>query len=122
MKMNDELKNKSVEILTQIQQAVQSGAEVAGQQIPDIAGQYVVYGMFWNWALVLFFAGAIGAVWFIARAGAKKFEGCKFDIYMAAVFCTSLALIPFFVYLESALLVTLAPKVWLIKEIADLIK
>ena len=31
--MNDELKNKSVEILAQIQQAVQSGAEVAGQQI-----------------------------------------------------------------------------------------
>ncbi len=120
--MNDELKNKSVEILTQIQQAVQSGAEVVGQQIPDIARQYVVYGMAWNWSMALFFAVMIGAVWLIARAAAKRCKECAFDWYMTAALCSLVLLIPFFLYLRDALLVTLAPKVWLVKEIADLIE
>ena len=117
--MNDELKNKSVEILTQIQHAVQSGAELAGQQIPDIARQYVVYGMAWNWAMVLFFAGAIVIFGLALRAWESKnpdLDSFGFMVFWALLF------VPLFLYVRAALLVTLAPKVWLIKEIAELIK
>ena len=116
--MNDELKNKSVEILTQIQQAVQSGAEVAGQQIPEIARQYVVYGMVMNWAMALLFSVVIMLLYRKIRLmnSNGSTDSLPFMIFSA------LSFIPLCVYLESALLVTLAPKVWLIREIADLIK
>ena len=117
--MNDELKNKSVEILTQIQQAVQSGAEVAGHQIPDIARQYVVYGMVMNWAMALFFAGVI--ILLYRKIRLMKIKDSRADSLPFMIF-SALSFVPFCVYLESALLVTIAPKVWLIKEIADLIK
>ena len=112
--MNDELKNKSVEILTQIQQAV----EVAGNQIPEIARQYVVYGMVMNWAMALLFSVVIMLLYRKIRLmnSNGSTDSLPFMIFSA------LSFIPLCVYLESALLVTLAPKVWLIKEIADLIK
>ncbi len=117
--MNDELKNKSVEILTQIQQAVQSGAEVAGQQIPDIARQYVVYGLAWNWSVALFFAVVI--VLFYRQIRLWESNNADLDSFPLIV-CLALLFVPLFIYVRAALLVTLAPKVWLIKEIADLIK
>ena len=117
--MNDELKNKSVEILTQIQQAVQSGAEVAGQQIPDIARQYVVYGVAWNWSMALFFYVVI--MLFYRTIWAWKSKNPDLESFPLMV-CLVLLFVPLFAYLRAALLVTLAPKVWLIKEIADLIK
>jgi len=120
MTMNDELKNKSVEILTQIQQAVQSGAEVAGQQIPEIARQYVVYGIVMNWAMVLFFSVVIMLLYRTIRL-MKKSKDIRSDTLPFMIF-SALSFIPLCVYFESALLVTLAPKVWLIKEIADFIK
>ncbi len=117
--MNDELKNKSVEILTQIQQAVQSGAEVAGQQIPDIARQYVSYGMVWNWSVALFFAVLI----FLFYRVIRLWESNNQDLdSFPFIVCLMLLFVPLFIYARDALLVTLAPKVWLIKEIADLIK
>ena len=116
--MNDELKNKSVEILAQIQEAVQSGAEVAGQQIPEIARQYVVYGMVMNWAMALFFSVVI--VLLYRKIRSMKSNDSR-DSFPVMVFL-ALSFVPLCIYLESALLVTLAPKVWLIKEIADLIK
>ena len=116
--MNDELKNKSVEILAQIQQAVQSGAEVAGQQMPEIARQYVVYGMVMNWAMALLFSVVIMLLY-------RKIRSMKSNDSIGSLpfmIFSALSFLPLCVYLESALLVTLAPKVWLIKEIADLIK
>ena len=117
--MNDELKNKSVEILTQIQQAVQSGAEVAGQQIPYIARQYVVYGMAWNWAMALFFYVVIVLVYRAIRSLKSKYP--HLDLFQPMVLWM-LLFVPLFFYVRNALLVTLAPKLWLIKEIVELIK
>lgn len=116
--MNDELKNKSVEILTQIQHAVQSGAELAGNQVPDIARQYVVYGMAWNWAMALFFSVVI--MLFYRTIRVWKSNNPDLDSFQLMV-CLTLLFVPLFIYVRAALLVTLAPKVWLIKEIAELI-
>jgi hypothetical protein len=115
--MNDELKNKSVEILTQIQQAVQSGAEVVGQQIPDIARQNLVYGMVWDLSVALLLSVVIVLFYLVIRLWESK--NPDLDSFQLMV-CLMLLFVPLFIYVRAALFVTPDPKVWLIKEIADL--
>lgn len=149
--MKEELQTKLVEILGSIQTAAGKAGDFALAQLPDIAQSYVAYGRAYTtiWALasvLIFFSG----FYFIREAnrmvaeGDAKFEQAKakakaeaesryLSVYRAQYFEASdvgpLPYLPFVVgvlvfglNLSQLLLVWFAPKVWLLKEIAWMVR
>jgi hypothetical protein len=141
--MKDELQGKLVEILTSIQGAVGKASDFAMVQLPDIAQQYVAYGRAYT-ALVMAVGVAIFCCgfWAVAFVNAKhraadaayaeakekdksEWRGHFFEASDAYPF----PFIPFvigafvvFLDAQQFMLVWFAPKVWLLKEIAGLLK
>ncbi|MDR0458403.1 MAG: hypothetical protein LBH10_05175 [Burkholderiaceae bacterium] len=129
--MTNDLQSKLVEILTAIQTSVSKASDFALSQLPDIARQYVLYGRAYN---TLLFGAAI-AVFVICVFVFLKFGvyGKSVDKYgewtearhAITIFSCMIGTVGFAVSLMSArdmLLVWLAPKVWLLQEIARLVK
>jgi hypothetical protein len=129
--MNEQLQAKLVEILAGIQSATKAAGDFAMEQLPDVVQQYVLYGrivsLFWVFVGIALFA--IGAL-SIKRAkleghGEWKYESFLKDFglgyWVGTIFC-GVGLISAATSTNAALLVWLAPKVWLLKEIAGLIK
>lgn len=129
--MKEELQLKLVEILTQIQSAVSTGASFAMEQLPDIAQQYVLYARvestFYSliWMIISILSAYYG---YKAWASPWMKEG-----YHSKIIADSCDFLRGFLPFISALtfiisilcfnfLVWFAPKVWLLKEIAKLIK
>jgi hypothetical protein len=134
--MSEELQGKLVEVITSIQGAVGKASDFALGQLPDVAQSYVVYGRV-TATLDVVVLGAMfaGAVYVAVRKGFLNHTAIKTRCYsegdweetrtaaavvgsMAAVilFCCEMAAI------QSAALVWFAPKVWLLKELAALVK
>ena len=129
--MKDELQLKLVEILTAIQSAVGKSADFALEQLPDIAQQYVLYGMVWHTASVLWWlALLVSSAWVALRFGylSRKVDGSgdwTEGRVFAALFGTAATVITSYIFLwelRSAMLVWFAPKVWLLKEVARLLQ
>lgn len=140
--MKDELQSKLVEILTAMQTVAGQAKDFTLSQLPDIAQSYVVYGRVSNTTLTLaLLALSLCCLWAIAvvlrRDSAKrkrfdageKFDGIDYRFQIDSFnlyFPSGLFAVVFFglfaVTLKGTLLVWLAPKVWLLKEIAGLIK
>lgn len=128
--MKEELQLKLVEILTQIQSAVSTGASFAMEQLPDIAQQYVLYARVESTFLsLIWMIISILSAYYGYKAWASPWY--KEDYYkITADSCDFLrGFLPFssaFAFAMSILcfnfLVWFAPKVWLLKEIAKLIK
>lgn len=128
--MIDQLQAKLVEIITSIQDATKAGADFALTQLPDIAQQYVLYGRVtattWLAAAVLAFAAAL----YVAlrhgffpkdRAGMYWTEDGRLLAAVIASIATVAAGFLSMHFAGKAALVWFAPKVWLIKELADLV-
>jgi hypothetical protein len=124
--VNEQLQSKLVEILAGIQSATKAAGDFALEQLPDIAQQYVVYGRalasFWILlgAAFLIYA-AVGATKCIRNARAGKDDwafGFGFSGGIAAV----IGMMFVCVNVSTFALVWFAPKVWLLKEIAGLLK
>lgn len=122
--MNEQLQNKLAEILGQIASGVKAAGDFTLTQLPDIAQQYVIYGrvsetFFTVMALILLAVWVRGIIWFWKKADDT-------DEYAIILFVGSgggFTLAAFsLISLNHALLVWFAPKVWLIKEIAGLLK
>jgi hypothetical protein len=134
--MEEELQSKLVEILTSIQTAAGKASDFALEQLPDIAQSYVAYGRAWaTFTVVVFLAGFVASLWAAIRHGyanTKAVEnggwraGAWKDHRVAAAFFGTTASLVLFIFLMSAAqslaLVWLAPKVWLLKEIARLVR
>ena len=129
--MKDELQLKMVEILTAIQVGVGKSADFALEQLPDIAQQYVLYGRVWSTVSMLWWLAMLAAfAWVALRFGflSKKVDGCgdwTAARAAAALFGTAATVITSYIFpweLRSAMLVWLAPKVWLLKEVAGLVQ
>lgn len=129
--MNEQLQAKLVEILAGIQSATKAAGDFAVEQLPEIVQQYILYGRIASlvWVFVGIAIFAVGAL-SIKRArleghGEWKYESFMKDFglgyWLGAIFCVT-GLISSAISINSALLVWFAPKVWLIKEIASLIK
>ena len=129
--MNEQLQAKLVEILSGIQAAAKAGGDFALSQLPDIAQSYVAYGR----AVALFsiVACLAAAVFFGWVAVAYGFRGKQPDTYgswaesriVASMFGSFLSLvggISFFAAVIQGSLVWFAPKVWLLRELASLVK
>ena len=121
--MKEELQGKLVEILTSIQTAAGKASDFAMEQLPDIAQSYVAYGRFWSLFMVI--ACTAACVTFIV-VGVRV--GKKLDKWDAGVQWIPIGPVAFLsgvgalVSIKSAALVWFAPKVWLLKELASLVK
>jgi len=119
--MQEELQSKLVEILTSIQAATGKAADFAMDQLPEIAQSYVVYGrassLFWM-------VCASACVYFAAKGRAKAMKAFD-DGEVWPIFAwigAAIAAVVALVTAQEALLVWFAPKVWLLKELAQLVK
>jgi hypothetical protein len=128
--MKEELQGKLVEILTSIQTAAGRASDFAMAELPDIAQSYVAFGRVYETLMVsvctLVMVGiAVATVKFFRLA--LRPEGVLDDMPapFAFFFGGLAAVIPAIllaVHLQPFLLVWFAPKVWLLKEIAGMLK
>jgi hypothetical protein len=132
--MDKELQGKLVEILTSIQSGVGEAKDFALSQLPDIAQSYIAYGRISSaitCALLLAIALAAGAtfLWnmrnFVRDTDfncIKSRAGSQVIVWVMSGLTFFVSAPLFIVSINSALLVWLAPKVWLLKELAHLVK
>jgi len=135
-RMNEELQSKLVEILASIQAATKTAGDFAMEQLPDIAQSYLLYGRVMATLSVLLWTGLFGVALYVGlRRGLFDKNGVHPDGHFkghwqdSRVFCSILgclgaiiAVIPLSFSASSAALVWLAPKVWLLKELAGLVR
>jgi len=132
--MKEELQLKLVEVIDAIQTTAGKAGEFALTQLPQIAQEYVIYGRVKTavLTLLLLLLGGIllcAAVWaykkpwnsspYSTDRGQLRSESNYVVMMLGAVFgtLTTVTAISSFDYL-----VWFAPKVWLIKELANLVK
>lgn len=129
--MDKELEGKLAEVIGHIQVAATKTADFALEQLPDIAQSYVVYGR----AEATFFSAA-----FLALTATAAFVMLRFGFFSKAVNAYGnwtelrglVAIFGSVVFvltgalllgqIPETLLVWLAPKVWLLRELAHLVK
>ena len=118
--MNESLQSKLVEILTSIQAATGKASDFALSQLPDIAQSYVLYGRIsLTSAIVLSLIVVIVLMVVGVKWSNKIDDGFPFFItFTASMFPIGVILTQFY----PMLLVWFAPKVWLLKELAGMIK
>lgn len=130
--MNEELQGKLVEILASIQAGAKATGDFAMAQLPDIAQSYVAYGRaietihFLASLIVLLLSLWVAFKHGYSNASAVDRNGYWYGNRVAAtVFGTFVGLFAFLIACWNAapmLLVWFAPKVWLLKELASLVK
>lgn len=132
--MEKELQSKLVEILTAIQTATGNAADFTMAQLPDIAQSYVAYGRAIAVIKLLFMVSVAVAAGLYARWAYTKPWYCKWSTekdkraesnWAAMIFGFSVCgLFSLFAAISATngALVWLAPKVWLLKELAQLVK
>ena len=129
--MNSELQNQLAAIIAKLTTAVQTAADFTIAQLPDVAYQYLLYGrvyatlLFLVW-LVLFSASLTGWIKFgVFSKATDRFGECSEARTCWTVIggVTSPFLLVLLIFAaKSLILVWLAPKVWLLKEFAGLLK
>lgn len=127
-----QLQDKLVDIIGSIQTQVSKATTFAVDQVSDIAVTYVHYGMAYNTLTSLVWLSTlILSVWIACKFGFLNHKavdtwGSWKETRMVAVLVGSIAALftagGFFVSLGSTLLVWFAPKVWLLKELAGMVK
>lgn len=129
--MKEELQGKLAEILTSIQTAAGKASDFAMEQLPDIAQSYVAYGRVWLTLQALWLAVVVVAALFVAaRYGFMSTKKTSYGHWaderiFAAAAGSVIALVSssfFMSMLQPVILVWLAPKVWLLKELAHMLK
>ena len=124
--------DKLVDIIGSIQTQVSKAATFAVDQVSDIAVTYVHYGMAYNTLVTLeWLSLLIASVWATCKFGyfnhkALDTWGNWKETRLAAAIVGSLAALfttgGLFTSLGPTLLVWFAPKVWLLKELASMVK
>jgi hypothetical protein len=132
--MNDELQGKLVEVLTGISEGVSQAKDFAVDQLPDVAQQYIMFGMVWETVafVSLFFGSLVFAYGFKFGVNWKKKLKEEEGIYSDDIGPFMVMLLSAISFLLSALLsldqlkavlmVWFAPKLYLLQGIAELIK
>jgi hypothetical protein len=129
--MNEQLQAKLVEILSGIQATVKVAGDFALEQLPDIAYHYIAYGRaYYTFLTILAIVGIAIGLWLVIKKaiyGKQLYNNYHWsDNRIAASFGgASLTIFSFFMFavnVSNTLMVWFAPKIWLIKEIAALIK
>jgi hypothetical protein len=129
--MTEDLQRKLAETIGAIHTAAGKASDFALEHLPDIAQSYIIYGRASETLLaIVFIAGAAIATWVAVRKGFLSSEkdgwgywtGTRLACCLGGTF-VAVVFIRFALHAASnALLVWLAPKVWLLKALATLIK
>jgi hypothetical protein len=129
--MKDELQSKLVEVLAGISEGVAQAKDFAVEQLPDVAQQYIMFGMVWETAVLLALmaasaALATAAVWGLRRASSREAKWSEKEtggwVAAFAVLILLFVGVKTFAQMKPVLLVWFAPKLYLIQGIAGLIK
>ena len=130
--LQQELLSRADNIFASIAAAVNKTTTFAGEQLPDIAMQYIAYGRVYT--TVVMIAAMIGfmislyLIVCVALLNTRKF---KVDVYwgneqisafLSGLVLLVISLITGLVTLSSFIMAWFAPKVWLITEITKLLK
>lgn len=119
--MNDiqtKLLEQASDILTGVSNTVSKASNLAADQLPEIATQYIAYGMAWYTAIFILLSVGTAAIWIFTIKYSEDLDDAVVPlgfIGLAGIGFSVLAL-------KTAMMVWFAPKVWLIKEIVDLVK
>jgi hypothetical protein len=128
--MKDELQLKLVEILTSMQTAASKASDFAMAELPEIAQTYVIYG---RWvatfyvavSLLILVLGSYG-VYLAFKEGQKPTMQQSDSIILGGGILGGVGAFVGLIFTMSCIgnffLVWVAPKVWLLKEIAGLLK
>lgn len=121
--MKEELQSKLVEILTSIQTAAGKASDFAMEQLPDIAQGYVAYGRAYTTTVVVLCLMALAIIAAACYRLEKKADPAYrgLPLFISAL-CSILPLGFLVANFGAMFLVWFAPKVWLLKEIAGLLK
>lgn len=124
--MNEQLQSKLVEVIAAIQSDVGKSADFALAQLPDIAQQYVTYGRAWSIVSILLCVVVLGLYYALVRRAAcyDGTGGGELVIALAACGAPFAVFVALYLFLsiKEAAIVWVAPKVWLIQELARLLK
>lgn len=126
--ISSQFEGKVVEILTSMQTAVGHAADFTMTQLPDIAQSYLMFGRAKETLIILFLIMIMGTSLFLLKKGLSiksdtyEEENKKVTCFVtSAVLC--ICVLPFFfMRIEKFLMVWFAPKVWLLIEIAGIIR
>lgn len=121
--MDKELQSKLVEILSQIQNATSYTVD----QLPELAQQYILYGkisatfwfLFLGFILFISIKSILKCKKAIYNGTSEDIDGLKMIAYFAVGSISFIFLIPI---INATILVWTSPKIWLLKEIATLLK
>ena len=131
--MQQEMLNRADAIFTSIGNAVSTTTEIAKEQLPDIAIQFIIFSRaYLTFIEVLFTIALIVGVWLFINVGVRNTRKMK-DYYgdwaggryTASIFGGILSLMSFivvFVNLKQFMLVWFAPKIFLIQSLVQLAK
>ena len=129
--MNEELQSKLVEVLTGISEGVAQAKDFAVEQLPDVAQQYIMFGMVWETTafvvLILLLLPSLSLMW----SGLKLMTSENSDysdenrgftfLLLGGIASLCLGFLAI-VQLKAVLLVWFAPKLYLLQGIAGLVK
>jgi len=116
--MNDELQSKLAEVLGGIADGVTQAKDFAVEQLPDVAQQYIMFGLVWETAVFgVLLASTIGGCYGLIKLfkHSDSVDGFLVVIVLVLGICTVAQLKYFF-------LVWFAPKLYLLQGIAGLLK
>lgn len=130
------MEEKLIEILTSIQSGVAKAGDFAIGQLPDVAQTAVAFGRAWNtigFAILALLTIAVAVVayklfkFLLSKHKPNSYgsEDKSFEMGLVAIFgsaCALLSSMAAMAMLKQTLLVWLAPKLWLIAELAKLVK
>ena len=120
--MKNELSTKLVEVIGSIQTGVAKASDFAVEQLPDIAQQYIMFGRVGETS---YFAAYIILATITIRISVIKFKKMNSYYFPWPVFLFFggiLSMISAFFTLQSVVMVWFAPKIYLIKGLAGLLK
>jgi ABC-type maltose transport system permease subunit len=123
--MNDKLQAQITEILAQIMTSVGEVKDFSLSQLPDIAQQYITYGI-WSTTFYLVFCVltvivCIGLGYGIIRYSIKTEDDETAPFVMFPMFIGFIASIALLHNINQLILVLTAPKVWFLLEIKNLL-
>ena len=125
--MNDELQSKLAEVLGGIADGVSQAKDFAVEQLPDVAQQYIMFGMVWQTVAFLVSLAVFVAFCMLLFFIIKKRSDLDEVIVGLGGGLTVVIAIPFSLVvvmetMKNMLMVWFAPKLYLLQGIAGLLK
>jgi len=119
------LQKNAADLLLMLKDGIEKGTQVAGEQLPDLAYQYVMYGRVTLTFGVLCGIAMLAFTVYYANRIAKRAEDEGQDhvlVWIAAAISLTIFGVPTTVALPEFFMVWFAPKIWLLQEIAKVLK